>query len=119
RAADGFADEHTLVERRAVMGAFRPDGKPVRLDVRQQNRFAKGMAGDELAGPYAAHLHAFGEIRARQLIGVFAHFRWLSRFCDRSRCATNAGATFVTRSLSSAFWIAGSRVLVTASMTAL
>src|SRR5262245_19598235 len=40
-------------------------------------------------------------------------------FCAASSCALNAGATFVTRSFTSAFWSAGRSVVVTASMTAL
>jgi len=40
RAADGFADEDALIERRAIVRAFRADGEPVRLDAREQNGFA-------------------------------------------------------------------------------
>jgi len=75
RAADGFADEDALIEGRAIVRAFRADGEPVRLDTREQNGFAKSMAGDELTRPNTTDLHTFGEIRASQLIGVFAHFR--------------------------------------------
>jgi hypothetical protein len=56
------------------------------------------VARNELTGRNRSGLDPFGEIGPGQLIGVFGHFCWLRRFWAASRCATNAGATFVTRS---------------------
>ena len=56
-----------------------------------------------------------------EVIEIPAYFAasCLSRFSAASMCAWNAGATFVTKSFTSAFLSAGRSVVVTASMTPL
>src|SRR4051812_16721308 len=103
RTADGFTNEHTLVQRSAVMSAFAADGKPVGRDVDEEYRFPERVPSDELAGRNAARVEPDCEIGAGQLVGVLAHFCLLSRFCAASRWATNAGATLATRSFTWAF----------------
>jgi len=119
RTADGVADEDALVERRAVVSALAANREPVRRDVHEQHRLAERVTRNELAGRNTSSLDPFGKIGPGQLIGVFGHFCLLRRFCAASRWATNAGPTFVTRSFTCAFWIAGMRVLLMASITAL
>src|SRR5206468_12786750 len=85
RATQRLADEHSLIEWCSIVRALSADGEPVRLRVRQQNRLPEGMTSDELAGSDATRRDPFGEIRPRQLLGVFAHLRWSRRFCARSR----------------------------------
>src|SRR5204862_193830 len=95
-AAERLADENAFVERSPVMGALPADGKPVRLDVRENDWLSKGVTAYELTRHDAADLDSLGEIGSGQLIGLFGHFSWSDRFCARSRCAGKAGATFVT-----------------------
>src|SRR5437762_14264446 len=97
RAAQRFADENSLAERRAVMGALSADGEPVRLDIDQHDWLSKRMTGDELTSTNTADRDALGQIRASQLIGLLCHFRSeegairLPRLLDRNgprhRCA--------------------------------
>src|SRR5206468_7884706 len=105
--ADCFTYEDPIRERRTVMRALRANSEPVRRDVREKNRFSERMAGEHLASPNTADLDPLGEVGTSQLVRMFAHFRPLRRLCAWSRCATNAGATFVSRSLSCAFCVAG------------
>ena len=114
-----LAAEDTLVERSPVMSALSADCEPVRCNVNEEHGLPERVTRNELAGRNTASLDPFGEIGPGQLIGVFGHFCLLRRFCAASRWATNAGATFATKSLTCAFWIAGMRVLLTASITAL
>jgi hypothetical protein len=78
------------------MRALSADREPVGVGVGEHDWLAKGVAAYKLTRRDTADLDSFGEVRPGQLIGLFAHFRWSSRFCARSRWATNAGATFVT-----------------------
>src|ERR1700693_2140258 len=118
-AANGFAQKNALGERTSVVRAFCADREPVWLDVNEKHHLSERVTGDHLTCANTACLDPFFEVGTSQLVGVFAHFIPSRRFCARSRWATNAGATFVSRSLSWAFWVAGRRVFVTASMTAL
>src|SRR2546423_6643946 len=102
-AVECLADEQSLLERRTVVRALRANGKPVYIGVHQQHRFAEGVTRNELPGCDRARLDTGGEIGPGQLVRVLAHFRLSSRFCARSRCATKAGATLVTRSFTCAF----------------
>src|SRR5439155_20403874 len=60
RAAEGFADENPLVERRAVVRTFSADGEPVRLDVNQEYRLSKRVTGNELTSTNTADRDALG-----------------------------------------------------------
>ena len=102
-AADGFADENTLVERSAVVRALAAHGEPVWLDMNEQHRLAKCVTGDELTRVNTADLETLRQVRADQLIGMLGHFCSLSSLWARSRWATKAGATLVSRSFTCAF----------------
>src|SRR3977135_3311344 len=71
RAADCLAYQHALVERSSVMGTLPANGYPVRLDVREQNRFSESVTADHLTRFDAADLDPLDEIGTRQLIGMF------------------------------------------------
>jgi len=73
RAAEGFADENPLVERRSVVCTLSANGKPVWLDVNQQDRLSESVTGDELTRTYSADLDAVGEVGPGQLIGMLCH----------------------------------------------
>jgi len=69
----------------------------------EQNGLSKCVTGDELTRVNAADGDTLRQIGACQLIGMLCHFCWSRRLCARSRWATKAGATFVTRSFTWAF----------------
>jgi hypothetical protein len=73
RAAEGFADEDSLVEWRSVVRALSADGEPVRLDVNEQDGFSKGVPRDELTRTYSAGLDALSEVGPGQLIEILCH----------------------------------------------
>lgn len=102
-AANSFADENSIGEGGAVMRAFRANRKPVRLDMSEKYGLAESVTRNHLARTNAADLDPCSEVGTSQLVRMFAHFRLLRRLWARSRCATNAGATFVTRSFTCAF----------------
>jgi hypothetical protein len=52
------------------VGALPTDGEPVGLDVNEQHRLAKSVAGDELTGADAAGLDSRGQVGPGQLIDV-------------------------------------------------
>src|SRR5205823_14141397 len=81
---DRLADKYALGEWRSVVGALPANSKPVRLDVREENRFTKGMTADQLAGTDTADLDALGEIRPGQLVRLVTHFGNVTCGCDRS-----------------------------------
>jgi len=70
RTANRLADEDALIEGSTVVGALPADGEPVGLDVNEQHRLTKSVAGDELTGADAAGLDSRGQVRPGQLIDV-------------------------------------------------
>jgi hypothetical protein len=57
------------------MRAFTANGKPIRLDMHEQNWFAESVTRDELARTHTTGLDPFCEVGTGQLVGVIAHFR--------------------------------------------
>src|SRR3982750_3975605 len=53
-AADGLAEDDTLIQRRAVVGALGADREPVGLDVNEKHWLAERVAGGEMAPAHTA-----------------------------------------------------------------